>query len=259
MAHLALAGNLLSAIGGAPDLFASDFVPDYPRQGLPGGIKPDLTIDLGPLDSSQLKVFMGIEHPHFPPVAKALADAPATIGDFYNTIIAGFADLQPQIDTVAPVIPVFGLPPISDVPSAIAVLERIKGEGEGIEDDPHEPTSHDGRLAHYYAFAELFKRRRLIKTNGKWDFDGDPITLPDVSTFSPAPEHPDNRRFREAFTRLLNALQLCWIDGEAFDLAAMLELKIAGTELIHAGIRPDFRVISPDGDARAAGSSSHPR
>jgi hypothetical protein len=40
---------------------------------------------------------MQIEHPEFPPVALALANPPATIGAFYDTIAYGFATVNPAI------------------------------------------------------------------------------------------------------------------------------------------------------------------
>ena len=40
MVHMATAANMLAAIGGTPDIKRLD--PRYPRQGLPGGVEPDL-------------------------------------------------------------------------------------------------------------------------------------------------------------------------------------------------------------------------
>src|SRR5215469_12652950 len=80
MFHFALAGNMLSAIGGTPKLDAA-FVPSYPTNELPGGIAQKLAVDLQPLSADQLQVFMQIETPEFPPVALAarLGTGPATI------------------------------------------------------------------------------------------------------------------------------------------------------------------------------------
>src|SRR5436190_20980790 len=56
MFHFALAGNMLSAIGGTPDIANSAFVPSYPTNVLPGGIPQTLAVDLQPLSLDQLQV-----------------------------------------------------------------------------------------------------------------------------------------------------------------------------------------------------------
>src|SRR6266702_7216455 len=96
MFHFALAGNMLSAINGTADIANVSFVPTYPTNVLPGKIPQKLAVDLLPLSTQQLQVFMQIELPEFPPVAlTALRDAPATIGAFYDTIAAGFTAINP--------------------------------------------------------------------------------------------------------------------------------------------------------------------
>ena len=84
MYHFALAGNMLTAIGGTPNIANAKFIPSYPTNVLPGGIVQKLAVDLKPLTPDQVQVFMQIEYPEFPPVA--LAMGPATIGAFYDTI-----------------------------------------------------------------------------------------------------------------------------------------------------------------------------
>src|SRR5262245_44855411 len=63
MSHMALAGNILTAIGGKPQLANSDFLPSYPLNALPGRIPQKLSIGLRPLTKKQLQVFMQIEYP----------------------------------------------------------------------------------------------------------------------------------------------------------------------------------------------------
>src|SRR5262245_15506461 len=69
MFHFALAGNMLTAIGGVPSIANAAFIPSYPTTVLPGGIPQTLAVDLKPLTPEQVQVFMQIEHPEFPPVA----------------------------------------------------------------------------------------------------------------------------------------------------------------------------------------------
>jgi hypothetical protein len=67
MYHFALAGNMLTAIGGMPDVANAAFIPTYPTHVLPGGIRQALAVDLKPLTPDQVQVFMQIEYPEFPP------------------------------------------------------------------------------------------------------------------------------------------------------------------------------------------------
>jgi Ferritin-like len=76
MYHFALAGNMLTAIGGTPSIANATFLPSYPTHVLPGGIAQKLAVDLKPLTPDQAQVFMQIEYPEFTPVA--LAAGPAT-------------------------------------------------------------------------------------------------------------------------------------------------------------------------------------
>jgi len=241
MTHFALAGNLLAAIGGTPTVARPEFVPVYPLHQLPGEIEQPIPIELRPLDTRQLKVFMQIEHPHFPPVAMRPKTPVATIGDFYNTIIAAFRAIEPEIDCDAYAIPIFGAPPICDLSSAIDALERIKSEGEGLEDSPEQPSSQGTALAHYYTFKEIYKQKKLIRRNDEWVFEGDPITRPLVDDFRrPTSSCRKCAAFNETFSDLLRNLEEAWTAGRPLDIAGMFTLKLAGRELIRSGIRPPF-------------------
>ncbi|MDT3397603.1 ferritin-like protein [Streptomyces sp. B1866] len=66
MLHMALAGNVLIAVGGRPRIGSQGFVPKYPGH-LPGGIRPDLTVRLRRCSKEQVRdVFMSIERPDKP-------------------------------------------------------------------------------------------------------------------------------------------------------------------------------------------------
>ena len=63
MLHLALAANMLNAIGGEPVLFSKNFLPLYPT-ALPGGLMPGLTVPIQKCSISLISnIFMGIEQP----------------------------------------------------------------------------------------------------------------------------------------------------------------------------------------------------
>jgi hypothetical protein len=76
MYHFALVGNMLTAIGGMPEIANAGFFPTYPTNVLPGGISQKLPVDLKPLSADQLQVFMQIEKPEFPQVALTKLGAP---------------------------------------------------------------------------------------------------------------------------------------------------------------------------------------
>ncbi|MER6579707.1 ferritin-like protein [Nonomuraea sp. NPDC001023] len=247
MHHFALAGNLLTAVGGTPSIAHADFLPVYPANELPGGIAQELPVDLKPLNKDQLAVFMQIEHPDFPPVALLDTAPPPTIGAFYDTIIATFRETEPAIDQDALAVEVPLAPPIQTVDDAIATIDRIKREGEGVPGSPDVPTSAGTNHAHYYLFKELFVQKRLVKVDGVWSFSGAPITLPDVQDFLPSTAEPElSLEFRRVLSGLLTSLEACWTTpGTEPDLSAMFDLSSTGQDLIGRGIRPDFTWLDP--------------
>ena len=63
MMHLALAANILNAVGGSPVLYAKGFIPDYPSR-LPGGIQPEMVVPIERLSMGLIRnIFMQIEEP----------------------------------------------------------------------------------------------------------------------------------------------------------------------------------------------------
>ena len=133
MYHFALGGNMLTAIGGSPDIANSSFIPTYPTNVLPGGIPQRLPVDLQP----QAQVFMQIEYPEFPPAADVLASA--TIGAFYTTIATGFKAVQPAINANAFAVNRREAKPIKSVADALAAIALIQAEGEGTQGSPDQP------------------------------------------------------------------------------------------------------------------------
>lgn len=240
MYHFALAGNLLTAVGGTPSVAHADFLPVYPADELPGGIPQTLPIDLKPLVKDQIAVFMQIEHPDFPPVAR-LEKPPPTIGAFYDTIIETFRETGPEIEPDAHAVEVPFARRIRTVADAIETIDRIKSEGEGVPDSPDSPTGQGTSHAHYYLFKELYVQKRLIKAGDEWSYSGAPITLPEVYHFEPSTAEPGlSLEFRRILTRLLTDLESCWTSGAEPNVPAMFELKSTGQDLIKRGIRPEF-------------------
>jgi hypothetical protein len=177
MLHLALAANLLNAVGGSPKLDTPELLPPYPHP-LPHGDR-SVQVHLVPFGAEALELFLQIEQP-------ASADAPPqpdeyrTIGQFYAAIEAGFRALCDEIGEAG----LFcGAPerqlgeghfsggggniiPVHDLKSALAALAEIVEQGEGAahtevwdgDRDVYHPD-HD-EVAHFYRIQELRAGRR---------------------------------------------------------------------------------------------------
>ncbi|MGN9845131.1 ferritin-like domain-containing protein [Nonomuraea sp. H19] len=175
MLHLALAANLLNAVGGRPRLDAPGMLPPHPRR-LPHG---SLELSLVPFGAEALETFLRIEQPA-PPGAPAEGDDYETIGQFYDAIEQGLRHLCDRLGehvvfsgdparqvsaahfrhTAGRLIAVDGLK------SALAALEEIVEQGEGTARgevwDGDQDVFHPERdeVAHYYRFQELKIGRR---------------------------------------------------------------------------------------------------
>jgi len=177
MIHLALAANLLNAVGGSPKLDTPELLPPYPHP-LPHGDR-SVHVQLVPFGPEALELFLRIEQP-------ASADDPPqgeeyrTIGQFYAAIEAGLRALcdklgEEQVFSGDPArqIGEFHLRggggevlPVHDLKSASAALAEIIEQGEGAARtdvwDGDRDVFHPEReeVAHYYRFQELRLGRR---------------------------------------------------------------------------------------------------
>jgi hypothetical protein len=177
MIHLALAANLLNAIGGKPRLDTPEMLPGYPRR-LPHGDR-SLELELVPFGPEALEMFLRLEQPA-PPGAPAEGDDYETIGQFYDAIEDGLrylcdtfgedkvfsGDPARQV-TAGPFHHTGGtLQPVTDLKSALAALEEIVEQGEGtsrgeVWDGDHDIFHPDrDEVAHYFRFMELKLGRR---------------------------------------------------------------------------------------------------
>lgn len=248
MFHFALAGNMLTAIGGTPSVASAAFIPTYPTNQLPGGIPQILAVDLQPLSSNQLLVFMQIENPEFPPIGLT-ATPPATIGAFYDGVSAGFTAVNPTINPTAYAVNMGEAVPIASIADAQAAITRIKEEGEGTTGSTDEPPAARTQLAHYYVFKEIYEGKTFVQTDGNWGFTGSPIQMPTTYPFSQSHVSPDpSLAFNQALSQLLIELESCWTtSGVSPDTDAMVHLSDLGTTLIQQGIRPTFLWAPPSG------------
>lgn len=199
MLHMALACNILNAIGGSPVIDHPDFVPTYPGP-LPGSVESGLIVPLKPLSVDLVRdVFMVIEEPEKPlefPVRAAEAVDRITIGEFYAAIreqmdAASFdGDEKRQVTT--PLMP--ELHAVHDATSAKAAIDLIVEQGEGTTTSPLDP---EGDFAHYYRFAEIANGRRLVldpnpdpnDPETQYSYSGEPLEI-DPGGVWPLAENP---------------------------------------------------------------------
>jgi hypothetical protein len=177
MIHLALAANLLNAVGGQPRLDKPEMLPRHPRR-LPHAA-PALELSLVPFGPEAIEMFLRLELPA-PPGEAAEGDQYETIGQFYDAVEQGLRDLcerlgEEKVFTGDPARQVsadhFGhsggaLSVVTDLQSALAALEEIVEQGEGtsrgeVWDGDHDIFHADrDEVAHYYRFQELKVGRR---------------------------------------------------------------------------------------------------
>jgi hypothetical protein len=262
MLHMTIAANTLNAIGGAPEINTSDFIPRYPG-ALPMNIHSSLQVGLAPLSRDVISnVFMLIEEPedplHFPVHPLVTAESVqsfATIGDFYRTIRDKIIELGDGIFTGDPARQLSGVPwfdstelfPIISRDSAVKALGIIVEQGEGTKTSPLDPQL---ELAHYYRFAEIFNGRKLVPDTTAphgYSYSGDPVTLDQSGIWNMVAnpkltDYPANSaarrnadQFNYSYGNLLNSLHDTF-NGEPGRLdqaiGLMYELRLTADRLI---------------------------
>jgi hypothetical protein len=235
MLHLGLVCNLLTTIGGTPELATTAAVPRFPGP-LPGGVRPNLTVYLAGLTRQLVKeVFMEIEYPQAGPIALALTTTYPTIGDFYDAVLEAFVHNAAAITgarQLAASNPLLGeLKPITTLDDARWAIGTIKEQGEGTTQSPN-AADFGGKLAHYYKFGEIYHGKKLIQTAaGTWKYEGDPVQFPEVFPVGrvPAegyPDLPEAVAFNKLFTALLIQLEKAWTNGDQDELDDAMFLKM---------------------------------
>ncbi|MFJ8357197.1 ferritin-like protein [Streptomyces sp. NPDC093984] len=237
MIHLALAANLLNAVGGQPLLDAPHMLPPHPRT-MPHAA-PDIELSLLPFGPEALEMFLRLEQPAHPG-DPAEGDSYETIGQFYDAIEKGLRYLcaelgEDQVFTGNPTRQVAGGPfahtaghlaPVTDLSSALAALEEIVEQGEGAaraavwdgDKDPFHPETK--AVSHYYRFQELALGRRYQP--GDTPESGptgeavttDPAGVRPVRPNQRVADHPEGsairtaqEAFNQTYCKMLNMLQ----------------------------------------------------
>jgi len=241
MTHMGLVSNLLTAIGGTPQIAQgyANFI-SYPGP-LPGGVRPSLTVVLSGLTKPLVHdVFMQIEFPEGGPIkfaALAAGEVFPTIGAFYDAIQDAFNQLSPSLSKTnqltSPAVGVTLIQTPTDVSNAISLI-KVQGEGTDQSPDAGQGTT---QLAHYYRFAELYVGKTLVaQPGGGFAFNGAPIPFPDTFTMAPIPEggyqNPSPAAkaalstFDNLFSDLLDKLDAAWSSGNQAALtAAVIDMR----------------------------------
>ncbi|MFI7230526.1 ferritin-like domain-containing protein [Nonomuraea angiospora] len=250
MLHLALAANLLNAVGGAPRLDTPEMLPPHPRK-LPHG---DLELSLVPFGPEALEMFLRLEQPA-PPGAPPEDDNYETIGQFYAAIEQGLRYLcdtlgEKEVFSGDPARQVSGghfrhtggrLVAVTDLASALDALEEIVEQGEGTARSEVWDGDQD-EVAHYYRFMELKLGRRYRRgdtpesgpTGEKLSVD-----LTGVLPMTPDPVDPAaQEEFNHTYCAILHLLELAF-NGSPRMLAVatgeMYALKAQAQELMRRG------------------------
>lgn len=257
MSHLGLACNLLTTIGGAPQLADEKAVPKYPGP-LPGGVRPELSVSLSGLTRQSLDMYCQIERPD-DPVAE-LTTHPS-IGAFYEAILDVFRrhpDLITGIRQVTRDMAHHGsgnnVVPLNSLREVETAINIIKEQGEGTSASPENPhPGSPGELAHFYTFREIFHGRKLIKVSEdpvKWDFQGPEIRLPQafpvgtvprggwgaVSSMAPDPETKvllDT--FNRTYSTMLRFIEQAW----------QTDVPSTAKQLLNKAVLEMFRLQEP--------------
>lgn len=258
MLHMGLACNMLTTLGGTPNLNSPCAVPTYPGP-LPGDVRPQLLVWLAGFSRAMVRaVFMEIEQPEHEPVARFLGQSYPTIGAFYSAIGAAFANVDPSCITGARQRTNAGLNlvAIRSAADAAAAIKTIKEQGEGTSEDPF-PSGMPSTRAHYYRFAELYHGQRLIEVDGRWQYAGPEVPLPEAYPMVEVPPggYPESRSFDALYTSVLDDLQAAWQhdDQAAFDRSVntmQLRLEEPARELMRrplpSGVGnygPSFQIV----------------
>jgi len=199
MLHMAIACNVLNAVGGTPAINVAGFPPTYPGP-LPMdiGTQPGGPTFIVPLQKFSIDAvtgtFMVIEEPEDPLIFAAARTAAAvpdfqTIGEFYSAVSTAIGNLGPSIFTGDPALQVTGwfdsdeLFPVTTVATAQQAIAIIMQQGEGTTTNPFDE---EGELAHYYKFAEIAKGFQLVKDPNApkgYSYTGPPIPFDSTGVF----------------------------------------------------------------------------
>lgn len=177
MLHMALAANILNAIGGTPRFDYEGFIPTFPT-ALPHG-DGSFFVHLGKFSEEGVRSFLKIERPAEAD-AEPLDENYHSIGQFYAAIVDGLKSCcqalgeeevfcgDPSWQLTAETTFYGGaghLIGVTDLASALAAMEEIVEQGEGLDHnsifDGDKNMFHPTReeVGHYFRFQEILEGR----------------------------------------------------------------------------------------------------
>jgi hypothetical protein len=247
MVHMAIACNMLAALGGAPRIKSIQI--GFPVRGLPGGAEPDLEVGLARYSKEQLANFMRIEAPQLLLAAMDRDEAYPTIAALYRSIRTAIADnatavraavkaggAANQVGDDIGFTTIRYQADVDPVPALCAAIDEILEQGEGAAaGDLITTTAYETEESHYAKFASLYHGARYqepsppIKLSRQTEplfFRGNPIGPPEVVNTLAVPADryarilaldpagaavaQDLEAFDGAFSSLLAALDAAW-------------------------------------------------
>jgi hypothetical protein len=232
MLHMALACNILNAIGGAPRIADPSFVPTYPGH-LPMGIEASLEVHLKRYSRSLVEhTFMTIEEPevplHIPTKTFLAVEEIRTIGQFYAAIRAEIVRQGEVIftgDAGKQVTGALGATAVTNVATAVSAINTIVEQGEGTTTSP---AGTGTTVAHYYRFQELANGMKIVPDTASplgFSFDPkQPITIDDSTDVIQMVDDPQLANFEGDAAKLADACDVAYSD-----LLRMLHAAFNGT------------------------------
>lgn len=239
MLHMAMACNILNAIGGRPNVNGKNFIPQYPAF-LPGHSHTvnACRIHLLPCNKKAIKTFLQIEMPEQFTGNTQHESGWSSIGEFYRTIIHLIgdpvlkeADFQYGKQVGNEANPAGGkLLTVSSRKEAIEAINEILDQGEG-----HDLAAHydkDNELTHYWKFREI----NAWMESGEWDFSKEvyPLDLENGDAYFNAEAKALNQQFNSLYSQMLDQLDTAFGSGTSMDAAitTMLQLNPLAAQLV---------------------------
>jgi CDGSH-type Zn-finger protein len=268
MLHMALAANLLNAVGGTPLIAGPGFVPTYPTP-LPYS-DASFQVPLARFSPETVATFMRIERPEEPD-APAESDRFETIGQFYRAIEDALRRLceslgegavfcgDPSRQVTTETFEYHGggrMVPVYDLASALAVVDEIEEQGEGLKHaeiwDGDRDMFHPERdeVAHYFRFDQLIRGRRYRRGDTPrsgpsgdaievdWNSVYPMVDNPRLSDYPPGSAvRQKMQEFQRLYSQTLRVLQRAF-NGEPprinDAISQMMELRDRAQDLVRA-------------------------
>jgi CDGSH-type Zn-finger protein len=286
MLHLTMAANLLNAVGGSPKLDTPSLLPRFPTY-LPHSNRA-FEVPLMKFSREAVDVFLKIERPGEHDGLPE-DDKFETIGQFYEAIEVALKRLAGELGEEAlfcgdPARQVtdelyYGgsgrIVTVTDLQSALAALEEIVEQGEGLQHqevwDGDRDMFHSEReeVAHYFRFQEIYVGRRHAPGDTPQSGPtGEPFNVDweAVHNMRPNPRSKDYPKgseiraqmneFNHAYSGVLHLLDECFNESPrllAVATGAMYGLKEQAIELMklpsgdgETTVGPSFEYVPPE-------------